>query len=204
MIFFSSFSSSISTTSTQNLFNDEKLELFVSQKFETSLFMTIFSSRNFISSSRTISYFFEFRKTDDHSNDSEAEKTKANKFFVNELMKTQTKEQEIKTTSFSISDSFFLIKKNDTDDRFSFAKFFKVEETTKDATNSNTESHERIKVESQIRNSNERSRTQKFQQRSRRHRRISFSSFFHIQILKLFLNLLLLTSKQKQRTRQNK
>jgi hypothetical protein len=40
----------ISTISTQNLFNDEELELLVSQRFETSFFMTIFSSRNSFSS----------------------------------------------------------------------------------------------------------------------------------------------------------
>ncbi len=47
--FFSSFFSSISIVLSQDLFNDERLELFVSQKSETSLSMTSFSSRNNIS-----------------------------------------------------------------------------------------------------------------------------------------------------------
>jgi hypothetical protein len=111
--------------------------------------MTIFSSRNFIFSFRTISYFFEFQKADDHSNDSETEKTKASKFFVDELINTQTKEQKVKTISFSVSDSFFLIKKNDADDWFSFARFSKVEKKIEDATDSNTNSKKRIKIESQ-------------------------------------------------------
>jgi hypothetical protein len=56
--FFSSSFSSISTTSTQDLFNDEELELFVLQKFETSLFMTIFSSKNFIFFSNDLVFFW--------------------------------------------------------------------------------------------------------------------------------------------------
>jgi hypothetical protein len=140
---------SISTTSTQNLFNDERFELFVSQRFETSFFMTIFSSKNFISSFWTISLLFELRTTDDHSTDSETEKTKANKLSTNEARKRQADEHEVKTTFFSTSDSFLLIEKNDTNDWFSFERFSKVEETTRNTTNSNTENRERIKVESQ-------------------------------------------------------
>ncbi len=49
-LFFSS-SSSISIISTQDLFNDERFELFVSQRFETSLFMTNFSLKILFSSS---------------------------------------------------------------------------------------------------------------------------------------------------------
>jgi hypothetical protein len=111
--------------------------------------MTIFLSKNFISFSRTISYFSEFKKANDHSNNSKTEKTKASKFFKRRIDENANRREKIKTISFSISDSFFLIKENDTNDRFSFAKFFKVEETTEDATNLNTENRERIKVESQ-------------------------------------------------------
>ncbi len=148
------FFSSISTVLTQDSFNDEEFELFVSQRFETSFSMTIFSSRNFFFSSRIISHFFEVRKARDSTQkidklNSKTKKTKANKFSIDELTKTQTKEQEIKTISFSISISFFFIDKDDTDDWFSFAKFSKVEEKIRDATNSKAENRERIKVESQ-------------------------------------------------------
>jgi hypothetical protein len=62
-----------------------------------------------------------FKKADDSTQkidkfNSEAEKTKTNKFSIDELTKTQTKEQKIKTTFFSISNSFFFIDKDDTDD----------------------------------------------------------------------------------------
>ncbi len=56
--FFRSFSFfSISIVSMQDSFNDEKLELFVSLRFETSLFITIFSSRNFIFFSERFRFF---------------------------------------------------------------------------------------------------------------------------------------------------
>ncbi len=134
--------------------NDEELELLVSQRFETSLFMTTFSSRNSFSSSWINSHFSELKKIDDLSNeiikfDSETKKTKTNKFSIDELMKMQTKEQKMKTISFSISNSFFFTKENDTDDWFSLAKFFKIEEKIEEATNSNTNKRERIKIESQ-------------------------------------------------------
>jgi ubiquinone biosynthesis protein Coq4 len=83
--------------------------------------MTIFSSRNFFFSSRIISHFSEFKKANDSTQkidkfNSETEKTRTNKLSIDELTKTQTKEQKIKTTSFSISNSFFSIDKNDTND----------------------------------------------------------------------------------------
>jgi hypothetical protein len=83
--------------------------------------MTIFSSRNFFFSSRIISHFSEVKKARDSTQkidkfNSETEKTKANKLSIDELTKTQTKEQKVKTISFSISISFFLIDRNDTDD----------------------------------------------------------------------------------------
>jgi predicted N-acyltransferase len=105
----------------QNLSNDEEFELFVSQKFETSLSMTIFSSRNFFFFSRTISHFSEFRKADDLTQkikqlNSETEKTKANKLSIDELTKTQTEEQEVKTTFFSITETSSSVEENDIDD----------------------------------------------------------------------------------------
>ncbi len=116
--------------------------------------MTSFSLRNFFSLSWTNSHFSEFRKVDDETNEiekfnSEAEKIKADKLSIDELTKTQAKEQKITITFFSVSTSFFLTDKNDTDDWFSFARFSKVEETTNDATDSETKNRERVKVESQ-------------------------------------------------------
>jgi hypothetical protein len=111
--------------------------------------MTIFSSRNFIFSFWIISLFLEFKTADDHSTDSKTKKTKANKLSIDELMKTQTKEQEVKITSFSISDFFFLTKENDTDDWFTLTKFSKIEEKIEDATDSKTNNRKRIKIESQ-------------------------------------------------------
>ncbi len=69
-----------------------------------------------------ISYFFEFKKAEnDHTKkikkfNSEIEKIKTNKLSIDELTEEQTNEHEVKTTSFSISDSFFLIKEIDADD----------------------------------------------------------------------------------------
>jgi outer membrane scaffolding protein for murein synthesis (MipA/OmpV family) len=70
---------------------------------------------------RTISHFFEFKKADDSTQkikqlNSEAEKTKANKFSIDELTKTQTKKQEIKTIFFSITDISSFVEENDIDD----------------------------------------------------------------------------------------
>jgi hypothetical protein len=119
---FSLFSfSSISIVLTQDSFNDEKFELFILQRFETSLFITIFSSRNFFFSSRIISHFSEVRKARDSTQkidklNSETKKTKASKFSIDELTKTQTEEQKVKTISFSISTFFFLIDRDDTND----------------------------------------------------------------------------------------
>jgi hypothetical protein len=61
-----------------------------------------------------------FKKADDSTQEidkfnSEIEKTKASKLSIDELTKTQTEEQEVNTTFFSISTSFFLIDRNDTD-----------------------------------------------------------------------------------------
>jgi hypothetical protein len=102
-----------------------------------------------------ISYFFEFRKVENnHTNkikkfNSEIEKTKSNKLSIDELTKKQTNEHEVKTTLFSILNSFFSVNENDSDNRFLFAKFSKDEKITKDSTNSNAESREKIKIESQ-------------------------------------------------------
>jgi hypothetical protein len=68
-----------------------------------------------------ISLFLKLKITDDHTNEikrlnSKIEKTKASKLSIDELTKTQTEEQEIKTIFFSISDSFFFTEENDTDD----------------------------------------------------------------------------------------
>jgi hypothetical protein len=104
------------------LFNSRRLELLVSQRSETLLSVTILTFKNFFSSSRTISYFFEFKKVEsDHTKkikklNSEIEKIKASKLSIDESTKEQTDEHEVKTTSFSISDSFFLTKENDADD----------------------------------------------------------------------------------------
>ncbi len=148
--FFSFFSSSISIVLTRDLSNNEKFELFVSQKFETSLFMTSFSSRNIIFSLWTISLFFELRTADDHSIDSEIEKTKANKLSIDELTKKQTEEQKVKTIFSSTFDSSFSSQKASTDDdRFSSAEFDKTEETANETIESSTESRKRIKIESQ-------------------------------------------------------
>ncbi len=148
--FLSSFSSSISIVLMQDLFNDEKLELFVSQKFETSFFMTSFSSRNIISSFWTISLLFELKTADDHSIDSEIEKTRTNKFSINELTKKQTKKQRVKTIFSSTFDSSFSNQKASTnDDRFSSAESDKTEETADETIESSTESREKIKIESQ-------------------------------------------------------
>jgi hypothetical protein len=84
--------------------------------------VTILTFRNFFSSSRTISYFFEFRKAEsDHTKkikkfNSEIEKIRANKLSIDESTEKQIDEHEVKTTSFSVSDSFFLTRENDADD----------------------------------------------------------------------------------------
>jgi hypothetical protein len=62
-----------------------------------------------------------FKEADDSTQkidkfNSKTKTTKANKFSVDELMKTQTKKQKINTFFFSISTSFFFIDKNDTND----------------------------------------------------------------------------------------
>ncbi len=148
--FFFFFFSSISIVLTQDLSNDEKFELFVSQKSETSFFMTSFSSRNIIFFLWTISLLFELRTADDHSTDSKIEKTKTNKLSMNELTKKQTKKQKMKTIFFSTFDSSFSSQEASTDDdRFSSAKSDKTEETANETIESSTESRERIKIESQ-------------------------------------------------------
>ncbi len=144
---------SFSSTTRLFLFWDEKFESHVAQELVTSSSMIINFSRNFLSL-WTISHFFEFREADDLSNeitklDSETKKTRANRSSIDELMKMQTKEQEIKTFFLSISNSFFLIRENDTDDWFSLARFSKIEEKIEEATDSNTNSKEKIKIESQ-------------------------------------------------------
>jgi hypothetical protein len=112
IVFFFFSSSSILIISTQNLFNDKEFELFVSQKFATLLFMTSFSLKNFFSFSWTNSHFSEFRKADDETNkiekfNLETEKIKADKFSIDELMKTQAEEQKIMTIFF-FNFNFFL------------------------------------------------------------------------------------------------
>jgi hypothetical protein len=130
LFFFFSFFS-ISITSTKNLFNNKKFELFVSQRFETLLSVTILTFRNFFFFFWTISYFFEFKKAeDDHTKkikkfNSKIEKIRTSKLSIDESTEKQTDEHEIKTISFSISNFFFFTKKNDADDWFSFAKFSK-------------------------------------------------------------------------------
>jgi hypothetical protein len=62
-----------------------------------------------------------FRKADDSTQkmdklNSKTEKTKASKLSIVELTKTQTEEQKVKTIVFPISNSFFLIDKDDTND----------------------------------------------------------------------------------------
>jgi hypothetical protein len=104
------------------LFNNRKLELFVSQRSETLLSVTVLTFRNFFSSLRTISYFFEFKKVEsDYTKkiknfNSEIEKIKASKLSIDESTKEQTNEHEVKTIFFSISASFFLTKENDVND----------------------------------------------------------------------------------------
>jgi ubiquinone biosynthesis protein Coq4 len=83
--------------------------------------MTIFSSRNFFFFFRTISHFFEFKKADDSTQkikqfNSETEKTKTNKLSIDELTKTQTEEQKIKTFFFSITNISSFVEENDIDD----------------------------------------------------------------------------------------
>jgi ubiquinone biosynthesis protein Coq4 len=68
-----------------------------------------------------ISHFSEFKKTDDSTQkieklNSKTEKTKTNKFLIDELTKTQTKKQKIKTIFFSITNSFNFVDENDTND----------------------------------------------------------------------------------------
>jgi hypothetical protein len=69
-----------------------------------------------------ISYFFEFRKAkNDHINEikkfnSEIEKTRTSKLSIDELTEKQTKKHEVKTTLFSISDSFSFIEENNIND----------------------------------------------------------------------------------------
>ncbi len=148
--FLLSFFSSISIVLTQNLFNDEKFELFVSQKSETSLSMTSFSSRNIISFFWTISLLLELKTANDHSIDSEIEKTKASKLSIDKLTKKQTKEQRMKTIFSSTFDSSFSNQEASTDDdRFSSVEFDKTEEAANETIESSTESKERIKIESQ-------------------------------------------------------
>ncbi len=142
-----------SSTTRLFLFWDEEFESHVAQKLVTSSSVIIDFSKNFVFF-WTILHFFVFKEADDSTQkidkfNSKTKTTKANKFSVDELMKTQTKKQKINTFFFSISTSFFFIDKNDTNDWFSFAKFSKVEEKIKNATNSEAESRKKIKVESQ-------------------------------------------------------
>jgi hypothetical protein len=72
------------------------------------------------------------------------------KLSTDKAKKRQADKHEVKITFFSTSDSFLFNEKNDADDdRFSFERSSEIEEITKDATNSDTASKKRIKVESQ-------------------------------------------------------
>jgi hypothetical protein len=181
----------------QNLFNDEELELFVSQKFETSFFMTIFSSRNFFFFFRTISHFSEFKKADDSTQkikqlNSETKKTKANKFSIDELTKMQTKEQKIKTF-FSRSQIFLLLSKKTTSTIDLHSRnFLKSTKQQKTQSTQTQTAKKESKTNHKIHNRNERSRAQKTQRRNKRHTRIFLSNSFYRQILNLRLTLLLL------------
>jgi hypothetical protein len=129
LLFFSFFFST-SIISTQNLFNSRKFEFLVSQKSETLFFVIVLTFKNFFSSFRTISYFLEFRKAkSDHTKkikkfNSKIEKIKTSKLSIDESTERQTDEHEIKTISFSISDSFFFTRKNDADDWFFIREVF--------------------------------------------------------------------------------
>ncbi len=124
-------------------------------------------------------HFLAFREADDSTQEidklnSKTEKTRTSKFSIDELTKTQTEEQKINIIFFSISIFFFFIDKDDTDDWFSFAKFSKVEEKIKNATNSKAENREKIKIESQ----NSQSKWMSFDRANSAKRQTAHTNFF--------------------------
>jgi hypothetical protein len=121
------------------------------------------------------------------------------------LTKTQTKEQKINTIFFSISISFFFssIKTTQTIN-FHSRDFLKSKKKSKTQQTQKQKIEKKSKSNRRIHNRNECFSTEQTQQKDKQHTRISFSSFLQIQILKSFLNLLFLKTKQMKRTRRNK